>query len=179
MIKKTKKTIDQLADCLAKIVLSFNIPVFYFIEKLKFSMIRQLSLKGNRVVDITARTGIDRRVVTKYLESDVDDGLMQRRVDTVYSELVNFTQKNNKNSLPYMSDDEHSFDYICSSVGKSSITIAATVKELSRLNKIEYDGTTVKIIKNHQGNQNSNIELIEKFKKIADEINSLTMQVYN
>ncbi len=130
------KTISRLAFTLAKITLRFNLVFHEFIEMYKYKLAK-LAKEQNpefSIVQLSARTGLDRRYISKILSNE-EIKKSKFKVQLVLDEIRRVCQ--NKNTkLIAKHGKNHSFESICQKLSGSSLTSHAISKELIRLGEI-------------------------------------------
>lgn len=177
MNKVMKNAIDNLAKSIAKLILALDIPVNYILEKIRFWVIRDLHENRSNSVDIAARTGIDRRVVRKYIDQNVDESFLLRRVDHVFLKFAEHLRANGLKRLPYKSESGFSFETICKEQGKHTVTVRATLNELIRMGLVSEDGSHV-VINDLTGNEIRPLVLKSHgLEDVVFEIEQLTMKL--
>ena len=176
--KQKHSLIRSIASQAAKITLKFNINYHIFIEYYKSYLVKHTKKENPdfSLVELSCRTGIDRRYIKKYLyiESSI---IKQSKPKLVLNELKKLCYqanlKNIKKTGPFQS-----FDSICNSVAPGSLTTSAIAKELLRQGSIIDKGNKFELVK-YQYIPNTDDE-IQQFRILTTELNRLTNTViYN
>jgi len=140
-----KRPISKIAHMIAKITLRFNFLVFEFIELYKFHVVK-LARKQNpkySMVELAARTGLDRRYVSDTLKSEKLK-TTPTKPQLVLEEIRKVCFKNQTKYIEKYGNDD-SFDSICQKISSSSLTSSSIAKELIRQNKIKSMRDRIKV----------------------------------
>lgn len=138
---------SKIAKILALATLQNNFSYKEFVEYYKMHMVREAKKekKKSTVVEISARTGIDRRFIAPYLSSE-KIYVKPSKVSRVYEDVVAFCKKNNTKKI-LKNEDKNSFETICQKHANGSLTPKAIYTELWRLGKMKDVGTHYKLRK--------------------------------
>jgi hypothetical protein len=131
-----KRPISKIAHMIAKITLRFNFLVFEFIELYKFHVVK-LARKQNptySMVELAARTGLDRRYVSDTLKNEKLK-TTATKPQLVLDEIRRICFKNQTKYIDKYGEND-SFDSICQKISSSSLTSSSIAKELIRQNEI-------------------------------------------
>lgn len=139
--------VSRIAKTLALATLQNNFSYKEFVEYYKMHMVREAKKekKKSTVVEISARTGIDRRFIAPYLSSE-KIFVKPSKVSRVYDDVVAFCNKNNTKKI-LKNDDKNSFEVICQKHANGSLTPKAIYTELWRLGLMKDVGTHYKLRK--------------------------------
>lgn len=127
-----KNPVSRLAYVMAKITLRFNVLFSQFIELYKYHLVMLAQKEDSEysIVELAARTGLDRRYVSKALK---DEALKKTRskVTLVLQQLRHQCQQN-KTTLVSKYGGKYSFKSLCEQVSPGGLTHHAIAKELLR-----------------------------------------------
>jgi hypothetical protein len=147
--KKTEmgQSVEEIAIIMAEATLQNDFPYKEFVEYYKMHMVRlaKQEKKKSTVVEISARTGIDRRFIAPYLNSDTIT-IKPTKVAKVYADVLEFCDKNKTKKI-LKNDDKQSFEVLCQKHANGSLTPKAIYTELWRLNLMKDVGTHYKLKK--------------------------------
>ena len=124
--------ISRMAYVLAKITLKFNFIVHEFIELYKFHLVA-LARKQNpkySIVELSARTGLDRRYVSNTLKNE-ELKKTNPKLPMVLNQIRQLCIKN-KTNLIVKYGKNNSFEQICAQFSSGALTNNAISKELIR-----------------------------------------------
>ncbi|MGJ8662007.1 MAG: hypothetical protein ACSHWU_00085 [Marinicella sp.] len=140
-------SVSNIALIMAEATLKNDFPYKVFMEYYKMHMVRlaKQEKKKSTVVEISARTGIDRRFIAPYLNSD-DISIKPSKVAKVYNDVLAFCQKNDTKKI-LKNDDKKSFEVLCQKHANGSLTPKAIYTELWRLGLMKDVGTHYKLKK--------------------------------
>ncbi len=141
------KSVEDIAKIMAEATLQNDFPYKEFMEYYKMHMVRlaKQAKKKSTVVEISARTGIDRRFIAPYLNSD-KISVKPSKVAKVYADVVAFCEKNDTRKI-LKNDDKKSFEVLCQKHANGSLTPKAIYTELWRLGLMKDVGTHYKLKK--------------------------------
>lgn len=141
------ESVSNIAKIMAEATLQNDFPYKEFMEYYKMHMVRlaKQEKKKSTVVEISARTGIDRRFIAPYLNSD-EITLKPSKVAKVFSDVLAFCEKNNTKKI-LKNDDKDSFEALCQKHANGSLTPKAIYTELWRLGLMKDVGTHFKLKK--------------------------------
>lgn len=127
------QAVSQIAKVLAQATLQNDFSYKQLVEYYKMHMVREAKKekKKSTVVEISARTGIDRRFIAPYLNSDTIK-LKPTKVEKVYQDVLAYCEKNNTRKI-LKNDHKDSFEAICQKHANGSLTPKAIYTELWRL----------------------------------------------
>ncbi|MFC3194647.1 hypothetical protein ACFODZ_10400 [Marinicella sediminis] len=127
------QAVSQIAKILAQATLQNDFSYKELVEYYKMHMVREAKKekKKSTVVEISARTGIDRRFIAPYLNSD-EIKLKPTKVQKVFLDVVAYCEKNNTKKI-LKNDHKDSFEAICQKHANGSLTPKAIYTELWRL----------------------------------------------
>ena len=131
-----KNPISRLAYTMAKITLRFNLFVNEFIELYKFHMVLLAKKQNptNSIVELSARTGLDRRYITETLKNE-ELKKTNSKVRLVLQQMRLVCKTKNTNLIAKHGNKD-SFTSICKQVSSGSLTNNAVATELLRLGEI-------------------------------------------
>jgi len=140
-------SVEKIAKIMAEATLRNDFPYKEFVEYYKMHMVRlaKQEKKKSTVVEISARTGIDRRFIAPYLNSD-QISIKPTKVAKVYADVLGFCDKNNTKKI-LKNDDKQSFEVLCQRHANGSLTPKAIYTELWRLGLMKDVGTHYKLKK--------------------------------
>lgn len=141
------KSVEKIAKIMAEATLQNDFPYKEFMEYYKMHMVRlaKQEKKKSTVVEISARTGIDRRFIAPYLNSN-EITIKPTKVAKVYADVLDFCEKNNTKKI-LKNDDKQSFEVLCQRHANGSLTPKAIYTELWRLGLMKDVGTHYKLKK--------------------------------
>lgn len=141
------KSVEKVAKIMAEATLLNDFPYKEFLEYYKMHMVRiaKQEKKKSTVVEISARTGIDRRFIAPYLNSDKIT-IKPTKVAKVYADVLEYCNKNNTKKI-LKNDDKESFEVLCQRHANGSLTPKAIYTELWRLGLMKDVGTHYKLKK--------------------------------
>ena len=141
------QSVEKIAKIMAEATLQNDFPYKEFMEYYKMHMVRlaKQEKKKSTVVEISARTGIDRRFIAPYLNSD-QITIKPTKVAKVYADVLDFCDKNNTKKI-LKNDDKQSFEVLCQKHANGSLTPKAIYTELWRLGLMKDVGTHYKLKK--------------------------------
>jgi len=141
------KSVSQIGKVLAKATLQNDFSYKELIEYYKMHMVREAKSekKKSTVVEISARTGIDRRFIAPYLNSD-EIQVKPSKVSRVFQDVLAFCKKNDTKKI-LKNDDKNSFEVLCQKHANGSLTPKAIYTELWRLGLMKDVGTHYKLKK--------------------------------
>ena len=141
------KSVSEIALVMAQATLQNDFPYKEFVEYYKMHMVRlaKQDKKKATVVEISARTGIDRRFIAPYLNSD-EITIKPSKVAKVYADVLAFCEKNGTKKI-LKNDDKQSFEALCQKHANGSLTPKAIYTELWRLGLMKDVGTHYKLKK--------------------------------
>ena len=141
------ESVEKIAKIMAKATLQNDFPYKEFVEYYKMHMVRlaKQEKKKSTVVEISARTGIDRRFIAPYLNSD-QITIKPTKVAKVYADVLDFCEKNKTKKI-LKNDDKQSFEVLCQKHANGSLTPKAIYTELWRLGLMKDVGTHYKLKK--------------------------------
>lgn len=141
------KSVSQIAEVMAEATLQNDFSYKEFVEFYKMHMVRLAKKKKKKstVVEISARTGIDRRFIVPYLKSD-EISVKPSKVLKVYQDVVRYCKNNNTKKI-VKSDDDQSFEALCLKHANGSLTPKAIYTELWRLGLMKDVGIHYKLKK--------------------------------
>lgn len=145
--KPIRRSVSQIAEVMAEATLQNDFSYKEFVEFYKMHMVKLAKQKKKRstVVEISARTGIDRRFIVPYLNSD-EINVKPSKVVKVYQDVLKYCQ-NNKTKKILKADDDESFEALCLKHANGSLTPKAIYTELWRLGLMKDVGTHYKLKK--------------------------------
>ena len=141
-----KSPTNRLAHMMAKIILSFNIPINQWIEQLKFHMVilAQSNNPKHNTIELAAMTGLDRRYVTKTLKT----GEIKRtnsKIDKVLEKIRQICHYKHTDTIQIYGK-RNTFASTCKTISSTSLSTKAIASELIRRGKIIDQGEKYKII---------------------------------
>jgi len=141
------ESVSSIAKILAEATLQNDFPCKQFMEYYKMHMVRlaKAEKKKSTVVEISARTGIDRRFIAPYISSD-EINIKPSKVAKVYADVLAFCEKNDTKKI-LKNDDKKSFEALCQKHANGSLTPKAIYTELWRLGFMKDVGTHYKLKK--------------------------------
>lgn len=141
------KAVEKVAKIMAEATLQNDFPYKEFVEYYKMHMVRlaKQEKKKSTVVEISARTGIDRRFIAPYLNSD-QISIKPTKVAKVYADVLDFCAKHKTKKI-VKNDDKQSFEVLCQRHANGSLTPKAIYTELWRLGLMKDVGTHYKLKK--------------------------------
>lgn len=160
---------SDIAKILALATLENNFSYKEFVEYYKMHMVREAKKekKKSTVVEISARTGIDRRFIAPYLSSE-KIYIKPSKVSRVFEDVVAYCKKNNTKKI-LKNEDKNSFEAICQKHANGSLTPKAIYTELWRLGKMKDVGTHYKLRKPQKA-ENRVAKATERMQKIGKAI---------
>jgi len=175
-ITSLKNPISRLAYTLAKITLRFNLFVNEFIELYKFHMV-MLAKKQNpdhSIVELSARTGLDRRYVSETLKNEE----LKKTKSKVRLVLQQMRQVCKRKGTKFIAKHGKidSFESICKQVSSGSLTNKAIASELLRLREIVDDGRKFEVV-NPNGNLiHDEISITYATRRLLNELNIMCLK---
>lgn len=141
------QSVSHIAKLMAQATLQNNFPYKELVEYYKMHMVREAKneKKKSTVVEISARTGIDRRFIAPYLNSDKIK-VKPSKVSRVFQDVLAYCEKNNTKKI-LKSEDSESFEVLCQKHANGSLTPKAIYTELWRLGLMKDVGTHYKLKK--------------------------------
>ncbi|TDR23414.1 hypothetical protein [Marinicella litoralis] len=139
--------VSSIAKTLALATLQNDFSYKEFVEYYKMHMVREAKKekKKSTVVEISARTGIDRRFIAPYLNSE-QIHVKPSKVTRVFDDVLAYCKKNNTKKI-LKNDDKESFEVLCQKHANGSLTPKAIYTELWRLGLMKDVGTHYKLKK--------------------------------
>ena len=140
-----KNPTSRLAYMMAKIILSFNIPINQWIEQLKFHMVilAQSNNPKHNTIELAAMTGLDRRYVTKTLKT----GEIKRtnsKIDKVLEKIRQICLYKHTDTIQIYGK-RNTFASTCKTISSTSLSTKAIASELIRRGDIIEMNNTYKI----------------------------------
>lgn len=141
------ESVENVAKIMAEATLNNDFPYKEFVEYYKMHMVRMAKAekKKSTVVEISARTGIDRRFIAPYISSDKIT-IKPTKVAKVYADVVAYCEKNDTRKI-LKNDDKQSFEVLCQKHANGSLTPKSIYTELWRLDLMKDVGTHYKLKK--------------------------------
>ena len=163
------QSVSQIAKVLAKATLQNDFSYKELVEFYKMHMVREAKSekKKSTVVEISARTGIDRRFIAPYINSEKIQ-VKSSKVHRVFQDVLAFCEKNNTKKI-LKNDDKNSFEVLCQKHANGSLTPKAIYTELWRLGLMKDVGTHYKL-KNPKKSENKIAKATDRMKVIGDNI---------
>jgi phosphoribosylformylglycinamidine (FGAM) synthase PurS component len=168
-----KRPISKLAHMMAKISLKFNFLVFEFIELYKFHLVRLARnyYQNYSIVELSARTGLDRRYISETLKNENLKNTPSKIV--LVLDQIRKTCINNHTKFIAKHGNEFSFDGICQRISSSSLTSNSIAKELIRRGEIIDYKTEFKIVNLIDTPTEKSLIYLHEHRKIISEIKKL------
>lgn len=142
-----KNPVSRLAYVMAKITLRFNVLFSQFIELYKYHLVTQAQKEDSEysMVELAARTGLDRRYISRVLK---DEELKKTRskIAMVKQQMRHQCEKNETEYIA-KNGGKQSFKNICEQVAAGGLTSHAIAKELIRQGIMVDCGRTYHVIK--------------------------------
>lgn len=162
------ESVSTIAKILAQATLENDFPYKEFMEYYKMHMVRlaKAEKKKSTVVEISARTGIDRRFIAPYLNSD-EISIKPSKVAKVYADVLAFCEKNNTKKI-LKNEDKKSFEALCQKHANGSLTPKAIYTELWRLGLMKDVGTHYKLKKSTSSDKKI-AKATQRMKALSDE----------
>ncbi len=162
-------SVSSIAKIMAKATLQNDFPYKEFMEFYKMHMVRlaKQEKKKSTVVEISARTGIDRRFIAPYINSD-EISIKPSKVAKVYADVLAFCEKNNTKKI-LKNDDKKSFEVLCQKHANGSLTPKAIYTELWRLGLMKDVGTHYKL-KKAATSEKKIAKATKRMKALSDDI---------
>ena len=140
-----KNPTSRLAHMMAKIILSFNIPINQWIEQLKFHMVilAQSNNPKHNTIELAAMTGLDRRYVTKTLKT----GEIKRtnsKIDKVLEKIRQICHYKHTDTIQIYGK-RNTFASTCKTISSTSLSTKAIASELIRRGEIIDQGNNYRI----------------------------------
>ncbi len=147
IVKELSQSVSQLAEVMAQATLQNDFSYKEFVEFYKMHMVRlaKQEKKKSTVVEISARTGIDRRFIGPYLSSD-QISVKPSKVVKVFQDVLAYCKRNDTKKI-LKNDDSESFEALCQKHANGSLTPKAIYTELWRLGLMKDVGTHYKLKK--------------------------------
>jgi hypothetical protein len=163
------QAVSQIAKVLAQATLQNDFSYKELVEYYKMHMVREAKneKKKSTVVEISARTGIDRRFIAPYLNSD-EIKLKPSKVQKVYQDVLAYCEKNNTKKI-LKNDHKDSFEAICQKHANGSLTPKAIYTELWRLGYMKDVETHYKLKKPAVSEKKVD-KATKRMKKISDAV---------
>ena len=175
-IKHSK--LQKLAQIAAKISLKYNINLNAFIEYYKSYLVKfaKNSNPNYSIVELSCRTGIDRRYINHYLNQK-QVSVKYPKSGLVLNEIKRICNMKNTKFIPKNGHFE-SFDSICESIVPGALTPSSIAKELIRLGNLIDKGDKYQLaIFSYMPEKNSTEQ---QFRILTTELDHLTNTViYN
>lgn len=127
---------DCLASLVAKINLKYNIPIQEFFDSYKKQLIN-VGKKQNpdySMVELSARTGIDRRYIKQHLNDEISKA-KPSKIKSILIQLKELSKITNSTFVKKQGKSK-SFESICNIVAPGSLTASSIAKELIRRGNI-------------------------------------------
>lgn len=161
-----KQSVSQIAEVMAEATLQNNFSYLEFVEYYKMHMVRlaKQEKKKSTVVEISARTGIDRRFIVPYLKNE-DIQVKPTKVAKVYQDVLTYCQANDTKKI-LKNDDEKSFEALCQKHANGSLTPKAIYTELWRLGLMKDVGTHYKL-KKHSSSEKKVAKASQRMSNIS------------
>ena len=165
-----KRPISKLAHMMAKISLKFNFLVFEFIELYKFHIVRLARnyYQNYSIVELSARTGLDRRYISETLKNENLKNTPSKIV--LVLDQIRKTCINNHTKFIVKHGNEFSFDGICQRISSSSLTSNSIAKELIRRGEIIDYKTKYKVVNLIDTPTEKSLIYLHEHRKIISEI---------
>ncbi len=165
------ESVEKIAKIMAEATLKNDFPYKEFMEYYKMHMVRlaKQEKKKSTVVEISARTGIDRRFIAPYLNTD-QITVKPTKVAKVYADVLEFCDKNETKKI-LKNDDKQSFEVLCQRHANGSLTPKAIYTELWRLGLMKDVGTHFKLKKPAVAEKKV-AKATKRMKKMCDAIES-------
>lgn len=147
-------SIEKIAKVLAKATLAYDFSYKEFMEYYKMHIVKECKKAKPRatVVEISARTGIDRRFVAPYIVAE-EAQLKDNKVDLIFNDVKAICEKDENFLIPKIEDKE-SFDVICRRHANGSLTPKSIFIELFRQGKLRDHGEYYELMKpKHHANK--------------------------
>ncbi|WP_223788121.1 hypothetical protein [Marinicella meishanensis] len=163
------ESVSSIAKIMAQATLENDFPYKEFMEYYKMHMVRlaKTEKKKSTVVEISARTGIDRRFIAPYINSD-EINIKPSKVAKVYADVLAFCEKNNTKKI-LKNDDKKSFEALCQKHANGSLTPKAIYTELWRLGLMKDVGTHYKL-KKPTSSEKKIAKATKRMKALSDDI---------
>lgn len=165
------ESVENIAKIMAEATLTNDFPYKEFMEYYKMHMVRMAKneKKKSTVVEISARTGIDRRFIAPYINSDKIT-VKPTKVAKVYADVLAFCEKNNTKKI-LKNDDKQSFEVLCQRHANGSLTPKSIYTELWRLGLMKDVGTHYKLKKASASEKKVN-KATQRMKDLSEAIDS-------
>ncbi len=144
--KPSKPSIVKLAKLSAKITLRFGIVWREFIEYYKQFLVKEAKKLNPdySIVELSGRTGIDRRHINYYLNVD-EPCFRPSKIKLTLQYMKSMCEKNNSNCIP-KSGPFQTFESICKTTASGTLTPKAIASELIRLGNIKEEGNYYQLV---------------------------------
>lgn len=145
--EKTEQAVDHIAAVLARLTLSCDLSYQEFIHKYKQHLVKEDRKKRPQgsIVDVAARTNIDRRFITDVLANKCTLP-KPTKVATIFAEVRRVCEQK-QTRLIHKTKGKHSFESICRRFASGSLTPKAVFKELFRQSKLRDHGDFYELMK--------------------------------
>ncbi len=147
-------SVEEIAQVIAKATLAYDFSYKEFMEYYKMHIVKGCKKEKPRatVVEISARTGIDRRFIVSYTTAK-ETKLKPSKVDLIYKDVIAACEKRDTCLIPKI-DDPESFEVICRKHANGSLTPKSIFIELFRQGKLRDHGEHYEIMKpKHHANK--------------------------
>lgn len=148
------KSIEKVAKVMAKATLAYDFSYKEFMEYYKMHIVKECKQAKPRatVVEISARTGIDRRFVAPYIMAE-EAKLKPSKVDLIFEDVKAICQKKDTFLIPKI-EDKQSFEVVCRKHANGSLTPKSIFIELFRQGKLRDSGEYYELMKpKHNANR--------------------------
>ena len=171
-----KNPISRLAYTMAKITLRFNLFVNEFIELYKFHMVLLAKKQNptNSIVELSARTGLDRRYITETLKNE-ELKKTNSKVRLVLQQMRQVCKRKNTNLIAKHGNKD-SFTSICKQVSSGSLTNNAIATELLRLGEIVDSDRKFEVVNLKSEPVINNVNKYHISRRILNEINATCLK---
>lgn len=143
-----QRIIKILAKTCARIVLSVNRPAQDFIRAFNEGLIDLLRKHNPRmtIAEMTLRTGIDRRQISRYLKQEPVAAWQKRNaISMILAEIERSIQAHFPDGVLPLTGEPDSFEAICRRLVAGKLHATAVLKELLRLGNIEEAGNGIRL----------------------------------
>lgn len=164
--------ISRLALSVAKIMLRFNVEVFEFIEWLKYHLVMESKRQEPEytIVQISARTQLDRRQVSKILNNE-QIKQKRSRITLILQEIRRLCLSKNTTTITKLQ-----FDAVCRQFSSGALTTAAIAQELLRLGYIAKSGKSYRVIKVTKTNSDDDLGVYYMTRRFVNELHAYCLK---
>lgn len=167
--EKIERSVNQIAAVLADLTLSCDLSYKQFIHQYKLQLVKEDRKKRPRssVVDVAARTNIDRRFITDALNHKSIPP-KPPKVTAIFDEVYQICSKQ-QTRLIHKTEGEDSFESVCRRFASGSLTPKAVFKELFRQSKLRDHGDYYELMKPKHAAQKLQ-KASKKINKVANKL---------